>query len=285
MVWHRKVLSALAVAAVVLLLAGCSFMGEPTSTEALLVRYAANPNNDNFVMAANVDAAVTLSGYRQAIPVVANVEAAEGSGHGTVVVDMPGIEDDGGQVTYDLYAEQRDTAIVWFVGETVGDVTTWTRSEVDLSFELDIPAIVELLSDAKFMRVAYQSDEQVAYELTLPAEGLLRTILGKGEITTSFGEVDTDLLFDVLGSSRVHVRFDKDCLVRSVAVDLNFSYEDKDLLPVSALVDVEFDAVLDEYGAVSAEAVAIPDEVREAAEGTDDPLDLKGLSKQLESND
>ena len=263
-------------------LAGCAFLGEPTSTESLLVRYAANPNNDNFVVDATADAAVRVSSYRASMPVTAHAVAAGGSAHGNVVVDMSSLGDDQEDMQYDLYVEQDDTTIAWYLGVPGADGTTWTKSEVDLSFTLDVPTIVELLSNATFMPVSYQTDEAVHYELILRAADLAKTILGKGEVTTSFGEVDEDALLEALGDSKVHVCFTEDCLVRSVRLDLDFTYEDENLLPMPITLDFGFVAAADDYGNVSAADAAVPDEVKEAAVLTDDPINAKETAARLQ---
>ena len=263
----------------VLGLLGCSVMGEPSSAEDLLVRYAANPDNTNCVANLDVELGLTVSGYRTLIPVEADVRMADSTAAGHIGIDLSDLE--AGVREYDVYAELQDTTLRVYARPAGSDAAVWDRTELDATFSIDIPLVVELLSDAKFMRVAYDSDDQVRYELTLPAKTLVMSLLDKGEITTSFWEVDRDALADAIKDSKLHVRFNEDCLVRSLSLDLNFAYVDKELAPSPIKVSLDAEAVMDGYGTVKAPDAAIPDQVKADSELTDDPLRASEMAEQI----
>ena len=101
------------------------------------------------------------------------------------------------------------------------------------------------------------------------------------EITTSFWEVDKQVLLDAVKESKLHVCFNKDCLVRSVSLDLNFTYENRELVPQPLKVTAAFDAVMDKYGTVDPNKTAVPEHVRGASKITDDPIYAKENSQKL----
>lgn len=261
---------------------GCSFAGEPNSAADLLLRFANNPDNCNCVADVRVDAAVSLAGFRARTPVTAQVEAADSCAHGTVTADLSAIN--AGTQDYEIYARVQGGSVTVYVKPKARNGVTWDRSEITASFKLDIPLAVKLLSDAKFMRVAYDSDEQVRYELVLPAKNVVETLLDMGEITTSFWEVDKQVLLDAVKESKLHVCFNKDCLVRSVSLDLNFTYENREVVPQPLKVTAAFDAVMDKYGTVDPNKTAVPEHVRGASKITDDPVYAKeNFQKLVES--
>ena len=278
-----KRLTAMVLVASMLLcsLASCKMVGEPATTEDLLVRFAANPNNANAVADATVDLALTVAGYRMKIPITGHIEAADNSAHITADVDLTSFTDE--KRTYDAYVDLKGGSIVAVVRDASKEGSSWNKAELDLSFSIDIPAIVDILSDAKFMRVSYDSDDQVCYELTLPATSVVGTVFGRGDVTTSFCEVNRDELEEMLGDSKLRVLFNKDCLVRSIALDADFTYEDKKTLPWTVAVDLDFAANIDGYGTVDSQAVATPASVRDSAVVTDDPFDIDGLAEQLKA--
>ncbi len=302
------------------MLVGCAALGEPTSTEDLLVRFAANPNNTNFVAKGGASLALTLSGYRAAVPIEGTVLVADDKALCNVSVDLSSFASE--KRAYEIYVEAQGTSGVFylrdskseqktpsssvvsrveesaqtdekdeqqtdFVGELEENFTTsdiWNRAQIDVSFDVDIPLVVDVLSQAKFMRASYASDDQICYDLTIPAKDALHAVLSRGEITTTFCEVNEDELASILGDSKLHVCFNKDCLIRSVALDLDFTYDDKETIPVPVHFDIELSATFDDYGTVDLSQVAASEEVREAATNTSDPFDVDGLAEKLQSS-
>ncbi|MBP3893548.1 MAG: hypothetical protein J6D34_05830 [Atopobiaceae bacterium] len=258
---------------------GCSFAGEPNSAADLLLRFANNPNNSNCAIDARVDASVSLAGYRVRTPVTAQLKSADSCAHGTVTADLSAIN--AGTQTYEVYAEIHGGSVAVYVHPDASKAGTWDRSEVNATFELDIPLAVELLSDAKFMRVSYDSDEQICYELILPAKNVVETLLDMGTIETSFWEVDKGVPLDAVKESKLHVCFNKDCLVRSVSLDLNFTYENKELVPQPLKVSVDFDATMDDYGTVDPATTLVPKDVKSGSKLTDDPIYAKDNAQKL----
>ena len=236
-------------------------------------------NNCDCVADVRVDAAVSLAGFRARTPVTAQVEAADSCAHGTVTADLSAIN--AGTQDYEIYARVQGGSVTVYAKPKARNGVTWDRSEITASFKLDIPLAVKLLSDAKFMRVAYDSDEQVRYELVLPAKNVVENLLDMDEITTSFWEVDKQVLLDAVKESKLHVCFNKDCLVRSVSLDLNFTYENREVVPQPLKVTAAFDAVMDKYGTVDPNKTAVPEHVRGASKITDDPIYAKENSQKL----
>ena len=275
--WFVSLAIALSVA--VLGLVGCAALGEPNSAEDLLVRYASNPDNTNCSADVSLDLNLGVSSFRAGIPVAATVETADSFTKGSIDVDMTQI---GGEPQkYDLYAEGHDNALTVYMNRTDNNSKEWERTEASATFTVDIPMIVNLLSDAKFMRVAYASDDQICYELTLPAKTLVHSVLAMGEIDTSFWEVDEEFLDNMLKDSKLHVCFNKDCLIRSVKLDLNFTYEDKSVIPVPVKVSLSLDAVMDGYGSIEDAQVEVPSTVKSQSELTDDPFHIYDTADQL----
>lgn len=262
-------------------LAGCSLFGEPASTEDLLVRYAANPNNTNYVAHATADLTVTAAGQRIAVPITGEMSFADNAGKGSATVDMTSFSDE--TRAYDFFAEVQGTSGTVYVTNSSSDSMAWKRAELDLSFEFDIEALVKILSNAKFMRASYQNDDKVCYDLTLPAKDFLDGFLGMGDVAASFGEINQEELDELLGDSKLHVCFDKDCLIRSVSLDLSYAIDDPEILPVRAQLRLDFDVVVDGYGTVKPEDVAIPETVRQTAALSDDPCDLDGITSSYSS--
>ena len=256
------------------------------------MRFAANPDNGNFSSEGTANLVFSIGGFRARVPVTMEAKADGSSVHGSVVVDMTSVS--GSRHTFDVYVEQQGDAVVGYVRES-GDATEpgsatdpgdtssgWRRAQVDLPFKIDVAAVSELLSEAKFMRVAYESDDKVCYELTLPAQTVLDAILGKGQVSTSFAEVDAAALEEALGNSILHVRFDKNCAVRSVSLDLGFTQRAGDGIAVSADVDLDVMVLFDGYGSVAAGETAVPSSARESAV-TMDPFDERELKDGLEA--
>ena len=260
-------------------LLGCSFAGEPNSAADLLLRFANNPDNSNCVADVNVDAIVSLSGYRVRTPITAQLQGADSCAHGDVTADLSAIG--AGTQKYEAYAKVDGNSIAIFVRSKKGKSDRWDRSTIDASFDLDIPLAVNLLSDAKFMRVAYDTDDQICYELIMPAKDLVEALLDMGEIDTSFTEVEKEALLDIAKESKLHVCFNKDCLIRSISLDLNFTYENKELVPQPLKVSLDVDVLMDGYGTVSSAKVTVPEEVEVNSRLTDDPIYAKENSKKL----
>ncbi len=275
-----RVMSVVAGAAFALgCLCSCAFLGEPTSTEDLLMRFAANPQNTNFMADGSADLALTLAGYRLQVPILGHAEVADDSAHVKVDVDMTSFC--GEHRTYEAYGELEGNSIVAYVQDTSKGTQAWNKAEIDLSFHVDIPAIVDILSSARFMRVSYDSDDQIRYELTLPASSVVDAVFGRGDVSTSFWKADSEELKKVLGGSMLHVCFNKDCLVRSVSLDMDYTFEKEKVLSHKLFVDLEVQATLDGYGTLDSKTTAVPDAVRDAGVATDDPLSLNGLTAKL----
>ena len=260
-------------------LAGCSLAGEPSSAGDLLLRFASNPNNTNCVTSCSVDCVVSLAGYRVRTPITAELQSAGSSAHGKVTADLSAI--DAGTQTYEVYVEVAGGSVAAYVRPEDRTSDTWDRTEADATFKLDIPLAVELLSDAKFMRVAYESDDQICYELTIPAKAIVESFLDRGKVEASFWEVDRQALLDAVKESKLHVCFDRDCLIRSISLDLGFTYVNKELVPQPLKVSLDLKSVSDGYGTVKPTETSVPEDVKSHSVLTDDPLYAKENAKKL----
>ena len=261
---------------------GCSWLGEPSSTENLLVRYAANKDNDNFVLDGRADLSLAVSGLRTNLPITAHFEVAGQAARGTVAIDLSALGDGFGMVGFDIRGEMVGHDIIWYVRKQ-GSTGLWSSSQVNTSFSIDIPLIVDVLSSSRFVRVAYDTDERVCYELTMPAASLLDAVMGMGDITTSFGALDQEALDAALGESKVHVCFTKDCLACAVSCDLAFTYQDE-RIPVPVTVYLNLEGNIDQYGHVDPASAAVDDDVRNNTFIADDPLNVDGISDQVLGN-
>ncbi len=275
----RLVAAFMAVVLALFGLAGCSALGDPSSTEDLLVRFAANQNNMNFSCEANVDLAVTVSGFHARTPISLKLKTGGGSAYGTSVIDLSAL--DVPSRTYEYYVEQDGTNFVAYLRRTDTKDAPWMRLEVDCPFSIDIPLIVKILSESRFLRIAYDSDKEVRYELSMPAATVAEALFGMGDITTSFVEIKKDELFDALGTSRVSICFNKDCLMRSIKLSCGFNVDNKELVPVTAKVSFDASCVASDYGTVDASKVKVPDEVRNSSVVVDDPFGVQEIADEL----
>jgi hypothetical protein len=94
--------------------------------------------------------------------------------------------------------------------------------------------------------------------------------------------VDEAALEKALGDGRLRVRFDRDCRLRSASLDLGFVRPAGEGSPVSVDVDLDASVTFDGYGGVAAGEAAVPALVRESAVDAKDPLDVEGLTRELE---
>ena len=264
----RRACALLVAAVAVCALAGCAFLGEPASTEDLPVRFAAHPDCGNYTMEGSADLVVKAAGFRTRIPVGVSGSAAATTARGTVDVDLSSVG--GSRHTYMGYVEQQ--------GPSVG---AWSRAEITLPTKIDVATVVRVLSEAKFMRVAYDSDDQVAYELSIPAASALRAFVGSGQISASFADVDVDQIVDLLGDGELRVRFDRECRPRSVAFDLEFDVPSGDGVPVPVKANLNVALAFSGHGSVTDAEVSAPAKVVDSAKLTDDPFAVESLVREV----
>ena len=262
--WPVVVLTILLAA--LLALPGCGALGEPASTESLLVRYAANEHNDNVHTKAKVDLALSLVGYRVNIPIEADVDVVGTALHGTVRADLSKLEVDDYEA--EVYAHEANGFITCYVGAKVKDSVKWTTFDLKTLGPLEALAATNLLAAAEFNRVALEADDSVRYELDVPTTSILDTalsILDAGDLPDEF---DADALRDALAGDKVRSYFTKDCLIHSsetVAMG-TYSGELTHSIPLSIKVDAR--AEFDKYGEVDVASLAVPDEVKSKATPT-----------------
>ena len=275
----RYACAALVAAVALCALAGCSFLGEPASTEDLLVRFAADPNCGNYTVEGTADLVLKAAGYRTRIPVGVSGSADATAARGSVDVDLSSVG--GARHFYEGYVEQQGKQVVGYVTRPNDAPGAWSRAEVTLPTKIDVATVVKVLSEAKFMRVAYDSDDQVAYELTIPAASALRAFVGSGQISASFADVDVDKIAELLGDGELRVRFDRDCRPRSVAFDLGLTVPAGDGVPVPVSANLSVALAFSNHGSVTEADVSVPSKVSDSAQLTDDPFAVDALTREL----
>lgn len=270
---HIKcVLSTLLSSALVLGLCGCSLFGAPVNTEELLVRYVSNKNVDNFSAKVNVDMSVSALGVRAVIPITTNVRVANNATHGTIEVDLSALD----TRNYDMefYTELLDDALNVYIGIPHGNETTWKYWRVDTTSKVDIATVTDLLSASEFTKIATDSDPQICYELTVPIATVLKTVFGVTAGSAEVGGMNERGMLDAVGNDKVRVGFTKDCLLRSIATGALLTFKSAETNNVTVRVGIDVGATFDEYGGVDLAKVAVPNEVREAATRTNEPVDV-----------
>ena len=262
--WIVSVLVASLVAC--LALPGCDALGEPASTESLLVRYATHDNNDNYHASIDVGLVLSLVGYRVSIPVAAEVDIAGEALHGTVHADLSKL----GVANYEaeIYGQTAGNKVEYFVGAKVKDDVKWTKGELDILTSLDALSATNLLATAEFNRIALESDDSICYELDIPTTSIVDVvldILNESELPEEF---DADLLRAALEGDKVRSYFTKDCLINAaetVAMG-TYSGEYSKGIPVSIKVGAKIKFL--GYGKVDVASLAVPDAVRNTATPT-----------------
>lgn len=268
----KRVMAMLFACVVVLGLCGCSTFGAPATTEELLVRYVANENVNNFSAKVNVGMSVRALGVRTAIPITTNLRTANNVAHGTIEVDLSAL--DTRNYTMEFYAELLDDAINCYVGTPTDAGTTWKLWTIDMTSSIDIFTVTDLLSSSELTLLAKDSDSQVSYELTVPTEKVLQTAFDISVNPAEVGGMDERGMLDAVSEDKVRVGFTKDCLMRSLESSVMLTFKSEETNNVEVRSGVEVSATLDDYGKVDPSEVAIPNEVRDAAVPTDEPVDI-----------
>ena len=268
----KRVMAMLFACVVVLGLCGCSTFGAPATTEELLVRYVANENVNNFSAKVNVGMSVRALGVRTAIPITTNLRTANNVAHGTIEVDLSAL--DTRNYTMEFYAELLDDAINCYVGTPTDAGTTWKLWTIDMTSSIDIFTVTDLLSSSELTLLAKDSDSQVSYELTVPTEKVLQTAFDISVNPAEVGGMDERGMLDAVSEDKVRVGFTKDCLMRSLESSVMLTFKSEETNNVEVRSGVEVSATIDDYGKVDPSEVAIPNEVRDAAVPTDEPVDI-----------
>ena len=268
----KRVMAMLFACVVVLGLCGCSTFGAPATTEELLVRYVANENVNNFSAKVNVGMSVRALGVRTAIPITTNLRTANNVAHGTIEVDLSAL--DTRNYTMEFYAELLDDAINCYVGTPTDAGTTWKLWTIDMTSSIDIFTVTDLLSSSELTLLAKDSDSQVSYELTVPTEKVLQTAFDISVNPAEVGGMDERGMLDAVSEDKVRVGFTKDCLMRSLESSVMLTIKSEETNNVEVRSGVEVSATIDDYGKVDPSEVAIPNEVRDAAVPTDEPVDI-----------
>ena len=253
-------------------LCGCSAFGAPATTEELLVRYVASENVDNYSAKANVGINVNTLGVRATIPVTVNSRTVNNVSHGTIEIDLSSL--DTRNYTMEFYAELLDDALDCYIGTPSGGKTAWKRWKVDTTSKVDILTVSELLSASELTIIAKDSDPQVMFELAVPTATVLETLFDITANPAEVGGMDEQGMIEAVGKDKVHVGFTEECLMRSLDTEALVSFRSAETNNVEVRMGIEIDATLDDYGKVDPAEVAIPQEVRDSAALTDEPIDV-----------
>lgn len=276
---HRVlwVVVVIAIIAVVGYVAISTFMGKeaPVSTEQLLLRYVSNEQFDNCNAQVNVDMAFSALGFHAKVPVTANAQVAHDAAHGTVTADLSAFDVDDFQMEF--YAELHANDIVCYLGTPDGAGTSWRRWTIPVTEKIDIFTLTNLLSASELVTIAKDSDEKVCYELTTSTTSVLETAFALSADEVAVGSMGEKELLEAVEGDKTLVDFSQDCLIRSFATNVMCDYAGPDTKGVTIHVKLEPHGLLDGYGTVDATAVAVPDEVKNAAVPTTEPIDLNKI--------
>lgn len=262
-------------AIVVLVLAiglGGFVLGAPVTTEELLFRYVSNEDVNNFSAKATVNISVSAMSVRATVPVTANMRVANNMAHGTIDVGLS--ELDTRDYTMEVYAELNDDSLVCYIGTPNGDSTAWKCWKVNMTSTVDISTITELLSVSELTLIAKDSDPKVSYELAVPTAKVLQTVFDVTEGTAEVAGMDEQGMIDSVGKDKVRVDFTKDCLMRSLSTDVLVNLKSAETNDIAVRIGLDIDAVLDDYGEIDPSSVTVPDDVRNAAVPTSEPVDI-----------
>ena len=255
----------------VLGMCGCSTFGAPATTEELLVRYVANENVDNFSARVDVGLNVNTLGVRAIIPITASLRTADNTAHGTIKVDLSSLDTRDYEVEF--YAELLDDVLNCYIGTPQGEQTTWKLWTVDMTSKIDIFTITDLLSASELTLISKDSDPLVRYELSVPAEKILQTVFDVTAGSAEVGGMDEQGMLEAVESDKVRTGFTEECLMRSldkaVLLTVTGAEANKRGGPV-----IDHPSTVAVSGRVEPADVATPDEVREAAVPTDEPVDV-----------
>ena len=268
----KRMLIALLALVLAFELCGCSAFGAPATTEELLVRYVASENVDNYSAKANVGINVNTLGVRATIPVTVNSRTVNNVSHGTIEIDLSSL--DTRNYTMEFYAELLDDALDCYIGTPSGGKTAWKRWKVDTTSKVDILTVSELLSASELTIIAKDSDPQVMFELAVPTATVLETLFDITANPAEVGGMDEQGMIEAVGKDKVHVGFTEECLMRSLDTEALVSFRSAETNNVEVRMGIEIDATLDDYGKVDPAEVAIPQEVRDSAALTDEPIDV-----------
>ncbi|MBR3159013.1 MAG: hypothetical protein IKF14_07895 [Atopobiaceae bacterium] len=256
----------------VLGMCGCSAFGAPATTEELLVRYVANENVDNFSARVDVGLNVNTLGMRAIIPITASLRTADNTAHGTIQVGLSSLDTRDYEIEF--YAELLDDVLNYYIGTPQGEQTTWKLWTVDMTSKIDIFTITDLLSASELTLISKDADSLVRYELSVPAEKILQTVFDVTAGSAEVGGMDEQGMLDAVASDKVRTGFTEECLMRSLDTAVLLTFKSAETNNVEVRTGIDISSTLDDYGKVEPADVAIPDEVRDAAVPTDEPIDV-----------
>lgn len=274
----RKVAIALGMTAVVMMvtgiLAGCSWLGAPSSTEELLVRYATNQDASNFTASAQADLSVSALGINARLPITANAKAADNVAHGTVTINLSSLKVP--NYTVEFYTETQDSSIVCYLGAPAFDRNkiTWKRWDIDTTSTIDISVITDLLRNAELTPIAKSSDDKVSYELAIPAQDALQTVFKLSAEPIELAGMSEQDLLDAVETDKVRFDFTKDCLLRSANTSVLLSLRSAATNDVAIRIGLDASVVLDDYGKTDPEELIVPNDIKQSAVLVDEPISI-----------
>lgn len=255
-------------------LVGCGQQAqpEPTSAQELIARYEENENHDNFHMDMDMTFAVDLFGAAMEMPIKGSFDVVGEDSHGTLSMDMSSLGID--KYEAETYMTKDGDSYVQYTGVDEDGTKSWTTSTLESgSFTQELTS-ADLLKDAEFTKL---EDASVgAYQLTIPGTKFVEALSSMGGETESLLGSEQEAMADALKDSEARFVFDKDCMLTSIAMNLDMSYESEEAAEVSASIGLNTTMTLSNYGKIDAASVAVPEEVKNTATSQDEALQELG---------
>lgn len=244
----------------------------PISTESLLARFMASGNADNLHGTAEATLNVSVGTYRVTVPITGEVKLDGNAAHGTLRADLSSL----GVQDYDceFYVEQADGSIELFLGSGGQGSRTWTRTPIETTSEIDLAMVIDLLQASELTLVSTDKDEAVAYELTIPVTAVMDAVVGVLAEQPDYGGMRKDVLWSELEGDKIEVGFTKDCLAHSVTASMMFDYKSATTSAPTITIDVDSYGRLDGYGETDQAEVSVPQQIRDVAQDTTEPVDV-----------
>lgn len=273
--------------AMVLGLVGCG-QPDPTSTEELLAAYALNGNISNFHADLDISIKMGLLGQEISMPIRGSYDIADDRLHGTYEADLSAIGQQ--SLSVEQYVEKENGDYVQYVGVPVNGQTVWGRitPETNASSESSPSSIAseELLKSAEFQRLE-GSDPDACYQLSIPSEKLFEALSSLGSASSLDDGSNGSMVAEALKGGTANFVFDKDCNLREINMQITYgsgegseSTEGQDDITstlsntFSLSIDLDLSMKISKQGEISADELAVPDEVKGSATEVSKPSDL-----------
>jgi hypothetical protein len=236
----------------------------PRSTEELLERYEALEDRENYAFESSVDVAL---GVGRTVAVETAGKAMPGASHVSGKGSVFGFD-----ATYECYVETQGVDHIQYRSYDIAGTRVWARSAVEGVAPLSALTAHDLLEDATF---AQTSD---GYTLGVPGNDFAEACVGvvRQALPDLAQEVGASGLTDVFALSEAVYTFDSDCALREISYRVGTENE------AAGGAAASIECALHDYGTVDAEAVAVPESVRDASIDLDEVMaTISGLKDRV----